>query len=168
MLKAAILITVISASAICVGQPEINLGQNLYAFSGEPNARRQVDDSLLFDSDNNRIANACINGAHRSELTRLKIPDLDSRLQKMQTGNLLSSEHGAYVLTIPVLAGKDRSKLSDRVSRPAKRRFGAALAWLACRDAEIHKLMLEVQHLLKPRSVLRSPEIPALIQTEVN
>ena len=63
MLKAAILITVISASAICVGQPEINLGQNLYAFSGEPNARRQVDDSLLFDSDNNRIANACINGA---------------------------------------------------------------------------------------------------------
>ena len=121
MLKAAILITVISASAICVGQPEINLGQNLYAFSGEPNARRQVDDSLLFDSDNNRIANACINGAHRSELTRLKIPDLDSRLQKMQTGNLLSSKHGVYVLTIPVLAGKDRSKLSDQVSRAAKR-----------------------------------------------
>jgi 2-polyprenyl-6-methoxyphenol hydroxylase-like FAD-dependent oxidoreductase len=38
-------------------------------------------------------------------------------------------------------------------------KFGAALRKLAYRDAEIHKLMLEVQHMLKPRSVLREPEI---------
>lgn len=38
-------------------------------------------------------------------------------------------------------------------------KFGAALRRLAFRDAEIHKLMMEVQHLLKPRSVLREPEI---------
>ena len=38
-------------------------------------------------------------------------------------------------------------------------KFSAALRKLAFRDAEIHKLMMEVLHLLKPRSVLREPEI---------
>jgi 2-polyprenyl-6-methoxyphenol hydroxylase-like FAD-dependent oxidoreductase len=38
-------------------------------------------------------------------------------------------------------------------------KFGAALHKLAFEDAGIHKLMLEVQHLLKPRSVLGEPEI---------
>lgn len=37
--------------------------------------------------------------------------------------------------------------------------FTAALRKLAYRDAGIHKLMIEVQHMLKPRSVLRDPEI---------
>jgi len=121
MFKAAILITVVTASLTCLGQREINLGQNLYAFSGEPNARQQVDDGLLFDPENNRIANACLNGASHGELTRLNIPDLDSRLQKMQTGNLLSTQQEVYVLTIPVIAGKNRLELSHEVSRAAKR-----------------------------------------------
>jgi hypothetical protein len=120
MFKAAILIAVISASSTCLGQRDIDLGQNLYAFTGEPNARQEVDDGLLLDFDNNKIANACLNGASRSELARLNIPDLDSRLQKMQTGNLLSTEQGLYVLTIPVLAGKNRLKLSHQVSGAAK------------------------------------------------
>lgn len=34
-------------------------------------------------------------------------------------------------------------------------KFGAALRRLAYEDAEIHRLMLEVQHMIKPRSVLR-------------
>jgi 2-polyprenyl-6-methoxyphenol hydroxylase-like FAD-dependent oxidoreductase len=38
-------------------------------------------------------------------------------------------------------------------------RFGAALTKTAYEDAAIHKLMFEVQHLLKPRSVLREPAI---------
>lgn len=38
-------------------------------------------------------------------------------------------------------------------------RFGAALRKLAYEDGEIHRLMLEVQHLIKPRSILREPEI---------
>lgn len=38
-------------------------------------------------------------------------------------------------------------------------KFVAALRKLAYEDAAIHKLMLEVQHMLKPRSVLREPEI---------
>lgn len=37
--------------------------------------------------------------------------------------------------------------------------FGAALRKLAYDDAEIHKLMFEVQHMIKPRTVLHAPEI---------
>jgi 2-polyprenyl-6-methoxyphenol hydroxylase-like FAD-dependent oxidoreductase len=39
------------------------------------------------------------------------------------------------------------------------REFGAALTLLAARDANVHKLMVEVEHLLKPRSVLRKPDL---------
>jgi 2-polyprenyl-6-methoxyphenol hydroxylase-like FAD-dependent oxidoreductase len=38
-------------------------------------------------------------------------------------------------------------------------KFGAALRRLAYEDENIHRLMLEVQHLIKPRSALREPEI---------
>ena len=38
-------------------------------------------------------------------------------------------------------------------------KFGAALRRLAYEDGEIHRLMLEVQHMIKPRSILREPEI---------
>lgn len=38
-------------------------------------------------------------------------------------------------------------------------KFGAALRKLAYDDAEIHKLMFEVQHMIKPRTVLHEPEI---------
>ena len=37
--------------------------------------------------------------------------------------------------------------------------FGAALAELAFRDPAVHKLMMEVQHLRKPRSVYRDPQL---------
>jgi hypothetical protein len=42
-------------------------------------------------------------------------------------------------------------------SMPLK--FSAALLRLAYEDAALHKLMFEVQHLLKPRSVLCQPKI---------
>ena len=38
-------------------------------------------------------------------------------------------------------------------------KFGLALNRLAARDADIHRLMLEVRHLLKPRSVYRDPAL---------
>jgi len=38
-------------------------------------------------------------------------------------------------------------------------KFSAALLRLAYEDAALHKLMFEVQHLLKSRSVLRQPKI---------
>ena len=38
-------------------------------------------------------------------------------------------------------------------------KFSGALLKLAYEDAAMHKLMFEVQHMLKPRSVLREPEV---------
>ena len=38
-------------------------------------------------------------------------------------------------------------------------KFGLALNRLAARDADIHRLTLEVRHLLKPRSVYRDPAL---------
>jgi hypothetical protein len=37
--------------------------------------------------------------------------------------------------------------------------FGEALNQLAAQDAAVHKLFAEVLHLLKPRSVLRDPDL---------
>ena len=42
-------------------------------------------------------------------------------------------------------------------------RFSAALTQLAAEDASVHKLVMEVQHLLQPRSVLRAPELVARV-----
>ncbi len=41
--------------------------------------------------------------------------------------------------------------------------FGAALRRLAYEDGDIHRLMLEVQHLIAPRSILREPAIVARV-----
>lgn len=50
-----------------------------------------------------------------------------------------------------------------RGNRPAdferRLKFGAALNRLAADDAAIHKLTIEVQHLLKPSSVYQDPEL---------
>jgi hypothetical protein len=46
-------------------------------------------------------------------------------------------------------------------------KFGAALRRLAYEDGEIHRLMLEVQHMVKPRSILREPEIAARVMARM-
>jgi 2-polyprenyl-6-methoxyphenol hydroxylase-like FAD-dependent oxidoreductase len=46
-------------------------------------------------------------------------------------------------------------------------KFGAALDRLAADDAAIHKLTTEVQHLLKPRSVFRDPELVRRVMAEM-
>jgi len=43
-------------------------------------------------------------------------------------------------------------------------KFGIGLARLAAEDPAVHKLMIEVQHLLKPRSVYRDPELQRRVQ----
>lgn len=42
-------------------------------------------------------------------------------------------------------------------------RFSAALTQLAAEDAGVHKLVMEVQHLLQPRAALRSPDLVARV-----
>jgi 2-polyprenyl-6-methoxyphenol hydroxylase-like FAD-dependent oxidoreductase len=43
-------------------------------------------------------------------------------------------------------------------------RFGSALARLAAEDPEVHKLVAEVRHLIRPSSDLRSPDLVARVQ----
>ena len=43
-------------------------------------------------------------------------------------------------------------------------KFSAALLKLAAQDAAVHKLFIEVQNLLKPRSVFRNPELVERVQ----
>ncbi|MEJ2008283.1 MAG: FAD-dependent monooxygenase [Acidobacteriota bacterium] len=53
----------------------------------------------------------------------------------------------------PLTGGERPPDLEDALE------FGAALRRLAYEDREIHRLMLEVQHMIKPRSILQEPEI---------
>jgi len=46
-------------------------------------------------------------------------------------------------------------------------KFGRALNRIAALDPAVHKLTLEVQHLLKPRSALRTPELVERVQAEM-
>lgn len=46
-------------------------------------------------------------------------------------------------------------------------RFSAALIKTAYEDAAIHKLMFEVQHMIKPRSVLREPAVVEQIRANM-
>ena len=43
-------------------------------------------------------------------------------------------------------------------------KFSAALFKLAAEDPAVHKVLLEVQHLLKPQSAFRDPEIARRVQ----
>ena len=56
-----------------------------------------------------------------------------------------------------------------RGDRPAdlseRLRYGAALTRLAAEDAAVHRLVIEVNNLLKPASVLREPEIASRVTT---
>jgi hypothetical protein len=56
-----------------------------------------------------------------------------------------------------------------RGERPAdleqQLKVGLAVNKLAARDPAVHKLLAEVQHLLKPRSVLQTPELEQRLRT---
>src|SRR5262249_48856893 len=53
----------------------------------------------------------------------------------------------------PGTEGQRPEDFEDRLA------FGKALNQLAAGDPAVHKLTTDIQHLLKPRSVLRDPEI---------
>jgi hypothetical protein len=47
----------------------------------------------------------------------------------------------------------------------ARLKFGRALTRLAAEDPAVHRQMLEVQHLLKPPSILLDPDLVERVQT---
>jgi hypothetical protein len=58
-----------------------------------------------------------------------------------------------------------------RGERPAdfesRLKYNGALMRTAMRDAAVHRLLVEVQQLLKPPSVLQDPAIDRLVQSEL-
>lgn len=61
------------------------------------------------------------------------------------------------------------STTGDRPSDFAQTlQFGAALTRLAARDAEVHKIMIEVANLLRPRSVYRDPDLMKRVVAEMS
>jgi len=70
-----------------------------------------------------------------------------------------------------IAAGLDFIYPQTRGDRPpnieAAHKFGRALNHIAARDPAVHKLTVEVQHLLKPRSILRTPELVERVQAEM-
>jgi 2-polyprenyl-6-methoxyphenol hydroxylase-like FAD-dependent oxidoreductase len=61
----------------------------------------------------------------------------------------------------PATRGERPRDLKDRL------RFQRVLHHLAVSDPDIHKLMFEVRHLLKPSAALRQPEIMRLVEPEL-
>jgi hypothetical protein len=61
------------------------------------------------------------------------------------------------------VAQSDLAYPATRGVRPAdfalRMQYNIALTKLAAQDAEVHRLMAEVQHLLKPQSALREPAL---------
>ena len=71
-----------------------------------------------------------------------------------------------------IAAGMDLVYPQTRGKRPPDfemmTRFGLALNRIAARDPEVHKLTVEVQHLLKPRSALLAPKIVERVRSEMS
>ncbi|MEJ0095194.1 MAG: squalene monooxygenase [Methylocella sp.] len=65
----------------------------------------------------------------------------------------------------------DFARPQTRGERPAdlenSLRFGAGLLRLAARNPEVHKLMMEVRHLIESPSALRDPELVRRVQAEM-
>ena len=78
------------------------------------------DLDLLKDSANNRIGNACLTGATRSDLGKLGIPDIEARLQKLLAAHVLLAKDNKYFLGIPVIIGNSGTGLHpfQKVSVP--------------------------------------------------
>src|SRR5579864_3344313 len=112
------------ATTICFAaeRTSIDIYNEASSFSGEcAEGGHCADIGLLSDSVNNRIANACISGCSRSELTKLGISDLDNRLQKLVDANTLIVKDGKYRLGFPALTGKARNEVAVIVNRAADR-----------------------------------------------
>ena len=80
-----------------------------------------------------------------------------------ELASIFFKEMQALIETPWSVATLDFAFPQTRGQRPADfemtLKFGIALIRLAAEDPAVHKLTLEVQHLLKPRSVYRDPDL---------
>ena len=120
MLRLVLLIGFVLVAVPALGQSVvIDLLQNVNTFTGEPGGRPQANLELLQSSENNLIANACIEGASLRRLEKLEIPDLKQRLQVLTDGHVLTLAEGIYTLSFPVISGQARVEFEGVVHEKA-------------------------------------------------
>lgn len=128
------LLTLILCSSLllpsCFSQTLVDLSRNVYMFSGERTAKPQADLGLLEDSEINAIANACIPGATQSQLERLNLPDLNTRLDRMLHGSLIVKTNELFTLSFSVIQGESRDQLNTVVEEKAIKLTPAVAAML--------------------------------------
>src|SRR3974390_3098010 len=88
-----------------VGTQQPDVARDISTFSGDEADSPSPDLDLLEDLVNNKIGNACLLGATRSDLQRLGIPDIDVRLEKLLSGHVLTLKDEKYFLGIRVIVG---------------------------------------------------------------
>jgi len=121
MLSSTILVfELLIQSSVGAQQPEIDLARDISTFSGDQADHTSPDLDLLEDSVNNKIGNACLLGATRSDLQNLGIPDIDARLEKLLAGHVLALKDNKYFLGIPVIVGDSRKELAAIVAKRAQ------------------------------------------------
>lgn len=65
----------------------------------------------LNDPANNPILNACLTGATYHRLEGLGVEDLSERLDRLQSGKIITKTNDRYYLAFPVILGEKRAKL---------------------------------------------------------
>ncbi|TKJ32872.1 hypothetical protein CEE39_04810 [bacterium (candidate division B38) B3_B38] len=78
------------------------------------------DQSLLYNKENNLILNHCIEGATLPELRKLKLPQIEQRLEELSKGKLIIKEGDIYRLAFSVIRGSDRVFLSKAAKQTAE------------------------------------------------
>lgn len=119
LIRIALLIAsfiLISYLSCTQNKPLIDFSQGFIGVSGNG-----PDQSLLYDKENNLILNHCIEGATLSELRKLKLTQIEQRLEDLSRGKLLLREGDTYRLTFPVIQGSDRVFLSKEAEQTAEK-----------------------------------------------
>lgn len=96
------------------GKAGINFSNDLFSFGSDG-----IDWKALEDPGNNPILNECISGCNLSDLRKLKIPDLEVRLSRLEKGQLLRRSNENYALTFPIIEAKQRELLQASVKKAA-------------------------------------------------
>ena len=113
-------LTLISCLSCTQNKPLIDFSQGLIGVSGNG-----PDQSLLYNKENNLMLNHCIEGATLPELRKLKLPQIEQRIEALSKGKLIIKDGDIYRLTFPVIRGSDRVFLSNEAEQTAEKMLPA-------------------------------------------
>jgi len=92
------------------------------------------------------------------------LKSVENGLKSVENSLAVKILRGSFFLVLALIASYLPRVLGLPGAQPtadiaATLKFGAALTRLAAEDPAVHRLTMEVQHLLKPRSVYRDPKL---------